>query len=84
MIFKTSVITPKKIQYLSITNINRLMLFMETVAVYFENPMKPINTLCVENAELFCVNVGGTYTIPLCFSELKDACMRSLYRTKKS
>jgi hypothetical protein len=38
------------------------MLFKEIFAVYFENPKKPINTLCGKNAELLNVKAGGTYS----------------------
>jgi hypothetical protein len=44
-VFTNSVFTPKKIQF-SITKINWLMLFKETIAVYSENHMKPINIIC--------------------------------------
>jgi hypothetical protein len=33
--------------------------------------MKPINTLCGQNAELLNIKVGGTHKLPLCFKELK-------------
>jgi hypothetical protein len=38
------------------------MLFGETVAVYCENRMEHINTLCGQNAEFWYVKTGGTYT----------------------
>jgi hypothetical protein len=38
------------------------MLFKEIIAVYSENHMKPINTLCGKNAELLIVKEGGTYS----------------------
>jgi hypothetical protein len=37
-----------------------LTLFKEIIAVYSEKDIKPINTLCGQNAELF-VKVGVTY-----------------------
>jgi hypothetical protein len=37
------------------------MLFREKIAVYSENHMKPINTLCGQNAELQIVKAGGSY-----------------------
>jgi hypothetical protein len=43
-IFKNSVRTAKKTQHFTITKINWLMLFKETVAVYTENHTKHINT----------------------------------------
>jgi hypothetical protein len=38
------------------------MLFREIITVYSENHMKPINALCVKNAELLNVQVGDTYS----------------------
>jgi hypothetical protein len=37
------------------------MLFKEIIAAYSENHMKPINTLCGQNADLI-VEAGGTYS----------------------
>jgi hypothetical protein len=37
------------------------MLFREIIAVYSENHMKPINTLCGQNEELLVVKAGGAY-----------------------
>jgi hypothetical protein len=37
------------------------MLFGETVAVYYENHMEHINTLCGQNARFQYVNAAGTY-----------------------
>jgi hypothetical protein len=59
--FENSVLTLKKTQPITIRAINQLMLFREVIAVYFENRMKPTNTLCGENAELVIVKAGGTY-----------------------
>jgi hypothetical protein len=42
------------------TSINWLMPFKE-IAVYCENHMKHINTLCGQNTELLIVKVSGTY-----------------------
>jgi hypothetical protein len=36
------------------------MLFKEITAVYSENHMKHINTLCGQNAELLIIKAGGT------------------------
>jgi hypothetical protein len=44
------------------TTINWLMLLNGIKAVYSENNMKPINTLCGQNVELRIVNAGGTYS----------------------
>jgi hypothetical protein len=38
------------------------MLFGETVAVYCENHMEHIDTLCGQNAEFYYIKAGGTYT----------------------
>jgi hypothetical protein len=38
------------------------MLFGETVAVYCENRTEHTDTLFVQNAEFWCVKVGGTFT----------------------
>jgi hypothetical protein len=38
------------------------MLFGETVAVYCENHTKHTNSLCEQNAELYYIKVGGTYS----------------------
>jgi hypothetical protein len=48
--------------HITATKPNRLMLFVETVAVYCENHIEPTNTLCGQNAEFWCVKEGGTYT----------------------
>jgi hypothetical protein len=44
------------------TTINWLTLFKEIIAAYPENHTKPINTLCGQNAELFIIKAGGTYS----------------------
>jgi hypothetical protein len=44
------------------TTINWLMLFREIIAVYCENHMKHINTLCGQNAELLYVEACGTFS----------------------
>jgi hypothetical protein len=36
------------------------MLFGEIIALYYENNMKPINTLCGQDAEFLTVKAGGT------------------------
>jgi hypothetical protein len=38
------------------------MSFKEIITVYYENNMKPINTLCGQNAELLIVKTDGTYS----------------------
>jgi hypothetical protein len=46
IIFKNSIPTALKIQYVSISRMKWLMLPMEVIAVYTENYTKPINTKC--------------------------------------
>jgi hypothetical protein len=38
------------------------MLFGETVAVYCENHMEHMNTLCAQSAEFWYVKACGTYS----------------------
>jgi hypothetical protein len=52
----------RKIQYICITKINLLMLFMEIIAVISENHMKLINALCGQTAELLIFKACGTYS----------------------
>jgi hypothetical protein len=49
--YKSSVSTSQETRYVSATKPNRLMLFVETVAVYSENHTEHTNTLCGQNAE---------------------------------
>jgi hypothetical protein len=51
LIFKESARTSQETLYFSVTKPNRLMLFRETVAVYWENLTEHTDTLCVQNAE---------------------------------
>jgi hypothetical protein len=60
-----SVPTSHKTNYVSATRPHRSMLFGETVAVYSENHMEHIDTLCGENAEFYCVKLGGAYSAHL-------------------
>jgi hypothetical protein len=61
--FKKSVPLLHKIQRISITNTQcSIMLVMKILAIYCENHMKHINTLCWENARLRNVTTGGTHT----------------------
>jgi hypothetical protein len=62
IIFNNSVRTAKKTQLFTITKINWLTLFKEIIAVFTENHMKSINTLCGQNAELLVTKAGGTYS----------------------
>jgi hypothetical protein len=50
-IYTNPVRTSQETDYVSTIKANRLMLFGETVAVYFE-----------QNAEFWCVKAGGTYS----------------------
>jgi translation initiation factor IF-1 len=50
-IYKNSDSTSQETHYVSATETNRLMLFREELAVYCENHMEHINTLCGQNAE---------------------------------
>jgi hypothetical protein len=51
IIYKDSVRTSQETYYASATKPNGLMLFRETVAVYCENQMEHINTLCEQNIQ---------------------------------
>jgi hypothetical protein len=53
--------TSQETHYVSATKPTRLMLFGETVAVYWANHTEHTDTLCGQNAEL-CVKAGGTYS----------------------
>jgi hypothetical protein len=57
-----SVRTSQETHYVTATKPNRLMPFKETVAVYCENHMEHINTLCGQNAKFWYVKAGGTYS----------------------
>jgi membrane protease subunit (stomatin/prohibitin family) len=43
------------------------MLFKEITALYYEDVSKPINVFCGQNAELFIVEAGGTYSYHISF-----------------
>jgi hypothetical protein len=58
----SSVLTSQETHYVSATKPNRLILFRETVAVYFENPTEHTDTLRGENVWFTCVKAGGTYS----------------------
>jgi hypothetical protein len=62
MLFKYSVRTEKKTPDFTITEINWLTLFKEIIAVYSQNHMKGINTLCGQNAEVLVIKAGDTYS----------------------
>jgi hypothetical protein len=57
-----SVRTSQETHYVSSAEPNRLMLFRETVAVYRKNHTEHINTLCGQNADIYYVKAGGTYS----------------------
>jgi hypothetical protein len=46
MLFKYSVLTSKKAQPITITKIDRLMMFKEIIAVCSKNNMKSVSILC--------------------------------------
>jgi hypothetical protein len=64
IIFKNSVPISKETQHISMIKINWLVLFRVITDIYSENHMRPINTLCGQNAELRNVNVCGTCSYP--------------------
>lgn len=51
----------QKIHFI-ITKINWFLPFTEVITDYCENHARPINTLCVQNAELVTGKSGGTYS----------------------
>lgn len=62
MVFKNSVPSTKEARQFFITKTNRLMMFEEMTTVYYENHMKSINEMCVQNAELPITEAGGTHS----------------------
>jgi hypothetical protein len=52
-IYKNSVRTSQETHYVSATKLNRLMLFREIIAVYFENHMEHRNIFCVGRMQSF-------------------------------
>jgi hypothetical protein len=58
---KNSVHTSHKMQHVSVIETILSVQFKETIAVYSENHMKPINTLCGQNVRISDVKAGGTY-----------------------
>jgi hypothetical protein len=59
--YPNSVRTSQETHYVSATKPNQLMLFKETVAVYFENHTEHTDTLYFQNTEFCCVRSGGIY-----------------------
>jgi hypothetical protein len=57
-IFKNSVRTAKKTPHFTVTKINRLTLFKEIIAVYCENRIKRVYTVCGQHADLVNVKAG--------------------------
>jgi hypothetical protein len=51
--YKVQVCTSQETHHVSATETNRLMLFRETVAAYYENHTEHTDTLCGQKAE-FC------------------------------
>jgi hypothetical protein len=72
IIFNRSVLTSKKTQPITITEIVCLMLFKEIIAAYKENNMKAVKGLCRHNAELLMVKASGNlwYKLPFGFKGL--------------
>jgi hypothetical protein len=60
-IYTDSVRTSQETHYVSATETNWLILFRETVAVYCENHMQYINTMCWQNTDYVKVKAGGAY-----------------------
>jgi hypothetical protein len=59
VVYKHLVHASQATHYVSATKPDRLMLFVETVAVYCENHTEHTSTPCGQNAEY--VKAGGTY-----------------------
>jgi hypothetical protein len=55
----------------STVSIKLSWLFKEIIAVYSENHMKPINTLCGQKAELLNDNAVGAYSYRCALEDLK-------------
>jgi hypothetical protein len=55
------VCSSQETHYVSAPKPNRLMLFGEIVAVYWENHTEHTDALCGQNAEFWYVIAGGTY-----------------------
>jgi hypothetical protein len=58
---KNSIPTSQETHYVSATNINWLILFRETIALYCESRKKHKITLCGKDAEFWYVQTGGSY-----------------------
>jgi hypothetical protein len=65
-VFKNSARTAQKTHRASITEINSLTLFKETVSAYSENRTKVIDTRCEQNAGIFDFITGDTCVLSLC------------------
>jgi hypothetical protein len=63
-------------------NSSLLMPLRETVAVYCENHIKHINTLCGKNAEFSSVKSGGTYSNHWSFKGPNNCCFILLVRQR--
>jgi hypothetical protein len=57
IIYTDSVRTSQETHYVSATETNRLILFREVIAVYCENHMEHINTLCAQNVETLYIRI---------------------------
>jgi hypothetical protein len=59
------VLTIQETWCVHITETSWLMPLREVIAVYCENHMKHINTLCGQTAEYFIVKADGTYILSI-------------------
>jgi hypothetical protein len=63
--------TSQETHYASATETNRLMQFGEVIAVYCENHMEHINTLCGQNAETLYIRIQSVPHRKLILSPLQ-------------
>jgi hypothetical protein len=61
LIYINSIRTSQETHYVSATKPNRLMLFRETVAVYWENRTEHTDTLCGQNAQFSNIYKSSSY-----------------------
>jgi hypothetical protein len=62
VLFKNSIRASKKTLHSSITETKLLIFFTEIIAVYSENHVNPVKTLCEQNAKLLNFRAGGRYS----------------------
>jgi hypothetical protein len=75
--FRKSPLTSQKTQQVPVTKTNPLIVFVETIAVYCENHMQQINTLCEQNAKFFNVNKDGKYSYHAALNDEDPYCVTS-------